>query len=524
MTDALGSVHGTLDNSGSLQASQQFDPWGQPTGSDQPAPWGFTGEYQDTTSTLIYLRARWYHPTYGVFLSPDPFEGWINTPYSLHDYQYAYSDPVQKTDPTGQCVTCKVQEVPQELGETIGDAVSEVGESLGDAYTTTVNGVGDAGQTAITSFCDAMSETAEGLGRAFQATGRGLQGAYTQTANGIGVAYDATADGLGTAYDATVDAVQKICFWCNPVPAPPGGTGANGGPAANCSFQEDTLVTTPDGQQPISTLAPGDLVTAYNEATQETGNYTITAIIIHDDPNLVDLVINGEQIKTTYEHPFMVKNRGWIAAEELNPGDRIIVQGGSIGVVESVQIRSQSTRMYNLTVAIAHTFFVGKQQWLVHNACYKHYYKGVVDTTIDAEGQSGVDQLGRLYTDRDPADPEGKKRLVSWFNLLHSTVALAKVEGITYVTYRGDNRLEAELISAANRYGWTYIQNPKRNSPKSKDLDHHAESFLYDHLNNQGMKVDRIAITFRDGPCKDYCFDYFKTKDVHIYWDSDFKK
>jgi hypothetical protein len=25
--------------------------------------------------------------------------------------------------------------------------------------------------------------------------------------------------------------------------------------------------------------------------------------------------------------------------------------------------------MYNLTVAVAHTFFVGDQQWLVHNSC-----------------------------------------------------------------------------------------------------------------------------------------------------------
>jgi hypothetical protein len=33
--------------------------------------------------------------------SRDPFAGFPETPYSLHPYQYAYSDPVRFTDPTG---------------------------------------------------------------------------------------------------------------------------------------------------------------------------------------------------------------------------------------------------------------------------------------------------------------------------------------------------------------------------------------------------------------------------------------
>ena len=31
--------------------------------------------------------------------------------------------------------------------------------------------------------------------------------------------------------------------------------------------------------------------------------------------------------------------------------------------------------MYNLTVAEAHTFFVGDGQWLVHNQCGPHHYR-----------------------------------------------------------------------------------------------------------------------------------------------------
>lgn len=34
----------------------------------------------------------------------------------------------------------------------------------------------------------------------------------------------------------------------------------------------------------------------------------------------------------------------------------------------SITLVQRSQAMYNLTVAVAHTFFVGDQQWLVHNA------------------------------------------------------------------------------------------------------------------------------------------------------------
>jgi hypothetical protein len=54
----------------------------------------------------VYLRARWYAPGQGRFVSEDPFAGWAELPYSLHAYQYAYSNPVRFTDPTGMRGSC----------------------------------------------------------------------------------------------------------------------------------------------------------------------------------------------------------------------------------------------------------------------------------------------------------------------------------------------------------------------------------------------------------------------------------
>ncbi len=48
--------------------------------------------------------ARWYQPRHGRFTSRDPFVWFDTVPHSLHPYQYAYSNPVLQTDPSGQCV------------------------------------------------------------------------------------------------------------------------------------------------------------------------------------------------------------------------------------------------------------------------------------------------------------------------------------------------------------------------------------------------------------------------------------
>jgi RHS repeat-associated protein len=63
-------------------------------------PFGFARELQQSGD--LYLRARWYTPSSGQFVSKDPFAGMAEMPYSLNPYQYAYSNPVLLTDATGE--------------------------------------------------------------------------------------------------------------------------------------------------------------------------------------------------------------------------------------------------------------------------------------------------------------------------------------------------------------------------------------------------------------------------------------
>ena len=114
ISDGLGSVRRTVNDAGSVLATTSYDPWGSPQ-SALSTPFGFTGELQDSAGQM-YLRARWYNATYGIFTSRDAFAGFPGRPYSLHQYQYAYANPVLWTDASGQfvgiaaCSDCDTQD------------------------------------------------------------------------------------------------------------------------------------------------------------------------------------------------------------------------------------------------------------------------------------------------------------------------------------------------------------------------------------------------------------------------------
>jgi hypothetical protein len=90
-------------------------------------------------------------------------------------------------------------------------------------------------------------------------------------------------------------------------------------------------------------------------------------VLIHVDPVQVHLTIDGEHVETTPEHPFFTLERGWVDAGELRVGERVRRANGFYGLVQAVVVETEPQVMYNLTVAEAHTFFVGAQHWLVHN-------------------------------------------------------------------------------------------------------------------------------------------------------------
>lgn len=104
--DASGSVRQLTDPTGTVTDTYDYDAYGSlihSTGST-PNVYLYRGEEYDPDLGLYYLRARYYNPVTGRFLTRDPESGDPTEPISRHPYLYAGSNPVGNYDPTGRLV------------------------------------------------------------------------------------------------------------------------------------------------------------------------------------------------------------------------------------------------------------------------------------------------------------------------------------------------------------------------------------------------------------------------------------
>ena len=137
-------------------------------------------------------------------------------------------------------------------------------------------------------------------------------------------------------------------------------------------FVAGTMILTAAGLVAIESIKAGDRVISTNIDTFEIAEKTVVETYIRETVELVHLTINGELIKTTSEHPFYVKDVGFVKAGELVVGNEVLDSSGNVLVVEDskVEITDEPTKVYNFQVDDFHTYHVGKSGILVHNADY----------------------------------------------------------------------------------------------------------------------------------------------------------
>ncbi len=322
----------------------------------------------------MFLRARYLDPAQGRFTSRDTWEGDYAQPLSLNAWNYTDSNPVNYTDPNGLCSGgVGDDELWQGLNRLDAQGFAQMGQgwdkltqqcraNLNKAQAAWQRGDfvraaawGSGATTALQRFtgwiydfnddmaifrnryCSQQERVEAGLGvlgRGFEAatvivnTGYFVKGflslatrramvqaevqaerelAERETSGLLGTTKRLEGEGLATGERRLGTEGSELAEK---------NAGRNLGDAVGvfCSFSEDTLVATDNGEQPISTLQVGDQVWAYDESLGTTGTYTVTAVLQHTDPLVAYVTIDGERIETTPEHPFYTQEAGWLAA------------------------------------------------------------------------------------------------------------------------------------------------------------------------------------------------------------------
>jgi RHS repeat-associated protein len=287
------------------------------------------GQYADAETGLHYNYRRYYDPAIGRYVTQDPigFAGGDNL------YRYADADPVNQSDPTGECPACYVACF----------AACMLEDAATNAITGECNNFGDSAKSCALSCAVGM-----GLGRLWK-WGKKL--------------WDRIPCAINSFPADTVVHVKPA-----------------GSSAQRALLGETEL-------KPISQIALGDEVLAYAdwkepgaEGQDARFSYEPVSDIFtsYREQQLVHLTLeSGGELTATEGHPFLTPD-GWRDALLLERGSKVLLKSNPQAAeqaaaaerwatVREVRIETKVLPVFNLQVANAHTYFTGVEGVLNHN-------------------------------------------------------------------------------------------------------------------------------------------------------------
>ena len=155
-------------------------------------------------------------------------------------------------------------------------------------------------------------------------------------------------------------------------------------------FVAGTTVLTTLGKKAIETIKVGDTIPCVDHITGESAEKRVITTTVNKVNRLIELDIDGEIIKCTETHPFQVKGKGWVNASDLAPNDIVYTKDWNTATVKSVSLLEldEPVEVFNFEVEDCHTYFVGEQCVLVHNACLNK--QGPSNSTINSNNSYSV--------------------------------------------------------------------------------------------------------------------------------------
>jgi RHS repeat-associated protein len=388
--DGQTSVRYLTDRNGNITDTYDFDAFGNLTHRTGSTPnnYLYQGEQYDSDLKLYYLRARYADPDRGRFWTQDSFEGFGSDPASLHKYTFNHNDPVNRRDPSGH-FSLSEQMTVNTLAPTVRGSLQAMQQSMlmcrmqSAAMASAVGGaIGGTVNVYITRVIQAFTGefNREELMKAFSegfADGSmaGLAMGFSPFTAGAFMGYSAFMAGMDfwrDWNDPSVPMWVKYMEGANVVASlvaimPSVAKKLNQMLQMFC-FPAGTEVSTATGQKPIEQIQEGDLVWAQDDRTGELSLKPVKQLFVNVATALVVLHCGTNTLEATPEHPLWVADEGWKAAGQVQVGDELWTRSGKRIAVTDIGHKQGQFTVFNFEVEDAHTYFVGKQQVLGHNA------------------------------------------------------------------------------------------------------------------------------------------------------------
>jgi RHS repeat-associated protein len=471
-TDHLGTVSAVTDDNGDEIARTLNLPFGEVRWQSgaSPTDYSFTGQKLDASTGLHCYGARYYSSAVGRFTSSDTVVPGVS-PQALNHYSYAYNNPLVYSDPSGHAPVSSGTSDPCGGGgffDPQADGYWQVINSMNQDYSnisvddivgTSVNTSGDGSSQLNLYLMDGSTMSVQ-LSSNFMSNAQGWDISALQSgcSSEDGAEYALSVDDYPNAWrEALGDLLLRILELIRLVEQ----VNSYNGFAAETveeffsnfdvcinSFSPDTLVMSRNGLLPISELKIGDYVLAYDQTLGTIGYFPIEAISIHEDLVVGYLVINGEKIQTTPGHLFYLASDEWIAAGSLQIGTFVRKASWGVGELQKATFVFDPQVMYNLTVAQAHTFFVGEQQWLVHNG---HCTVSPLSEDWAQKGAHIKVSVGRAVVELSVHPThEGRIKFSPFFSSTPTRLVEAAVK-LAMEEIRDDSRFQRALYNTVDR-------------------------------------------------------------------------
>lgn len=131
-------------------------------------------------------------------------------------------------------------------------------------------------------------------------------------------------------------------------------------------FTADTLVYTDKGYRTINEIHIGDKVLSQNNKNKQEYK-EVDKLVSHIADDVYRIDIGNEIIKASFSHPFYVKDKGKVLAENLSVNDILVTKENKEITIKDIQIVNEMTPVYEIRVKDNNNYYVGINSILVYN-------------------------------------------------------------------------------------------------------------------------------------------------------------